>query len=48
MVEERRMRRSSSSALRAFVGTMAMFVVLLAGTFVIILLEHYLENFKSH
>jgi hypothetical protein len=25
-----------------------MFVVLLAGTFCIILLEHYLENFKSH
>ncbi len=42
------MRRSSSSALRAFVGTLGLFVVLLRGTFVIILLEHYLENFKSH
>jgi len=46
--EERRMRRSSSSSVRALVGTLIMFVVLLAGTFCIILLEHYLENFKSH
>ena len=49
--EERRMqqrRRGGSSAVRAFVGTMIMFVVLLAGTFCVILLEHYLENFKSH
>jgi hypothetical protein len=42
------MRRSTSSNLRALVGTLAMFVVLLGGTFCIILLEHYLENFKSH
>jgi len=41
-------RRSSSSSVRALVGTLIMFVVLLAGTFCIILLEHYLENFKSH
>jgi hypothetical protein len=50
-VEERRMRRStsrSSSAVRAFVGTMFWFVVLMLGTFIVILLEHYLENFKSH
>jgi len=38
----------SSSSVRAFVGTLIMFVVLLAGTFCFILLEHYLENFKSH
>ncbi|MDB5113283.1 MAG: hypothetical protein JWL78_353 [Chloroflexi bacterium] len=42
------MRRGTSSTVRAFVGTMVMFVVLLIGTFVVILLEHYLENFKSH
>jgi hypothetical protein len=42
------MRRGTSSTVRAFVGTMGMFVVLLMGTFVVILLEHYLENFKSH
>jgi len=41
-------RSTRSSNLRAFVGTLVMFVVLLAGTFVFILLEHYLENFKSH
>jgi hypothetical protein len=49
--EERRMqkrRSSTSSTVRAFVGTLIMFVVLLAGTFCVILLEHYLENFKSH
>jgi hypothetical protein len=38
----------SSSTLRALVGTLSMFVVLLMGTFGVILLEHYLENFKSH
>jgi hypothetical protein len=42
------MRRGTSSTVRAVVGTTAMFVVLLMGTFVVILLEHYLENFKSH
>jgi hypothetical protein len=42
------MRRGTSSTVRAFVGTVVMFVVLLIGTFVVILLEHYLENFKSH
>ena len=43
-------RRSSgtSSSVRALIGTLIMFAVLLAGTFCIILLEHYLENFKSH
>lgn len=41
-------RRSTSSAVRTLIGTLVMFVVLLAGTFVFILLEHYLENFKSH
>jgi hypothetical protein len=40
--------RRSSSVMRGLVGTLSVFVVLLAGTFVIILLEHYLENFKSH
>jgi hypothetical protein len=41
-------RSGTSSSVRAFIGTLIMFVVLLAGTFCIILLEHYLENFKSH
>jgi hypothetical protein len=42
------MRRGTSSTLRTLVGTLAMFVVLLGGTFIVVLLEHYLENFKSH
>ncbi len=49
--EQRHMRRSTSrtsSTARAFVGTLAWFLILLMGTFVVILLEHYLENFKSH
>jgi hypothetical protein len=41
-------RSGTSSTVRALVGTLVMFAVLLAGTFCIILLEHYLENFKSH
>ena len=45
-MQQRRSTRSSN--LRALVGTLVMFVVLLAGTFFFILLEHYLENFKSH
>ena len=33
---------------RSLLGTLIMFVVLLSITFVFILGEHYLENFKSH
>ncbi|MEO8897193.1 MAG: hypothetical protein ABI352_06360 [Candidatus Dormibacter sp.] len=33
---------------RNLLGTTAMFVVLLLVCVVIVLLEHYLENFKSH
>jgi hypothetical protein len=40
--------RRSSSFLRGLAGTLSVFVVLLIGTFGIILVEHYLENFKSH
>jgi hypothetical protein len=40
------MRRSST--VRDLIGTLVVFVLLLAGTFVLILGEHFLENFKSH
>jgi len=40
--------RRSSSVMRGIVGTLSVFIVLLAGTFCVILLENYLENFKSH
>jgi len=33
---------------RDVIGTAAFFVVLCLGTFVIMLLEHFLDNFKSH
>ena len=33
---------------RDLLGTVIMFVVLVAVCVVIVLLEHYLENFKSH
>jgi hypothetical protein len=34
--------------LRDLLGTLMMFLVLLSLCTVIILIEHYLENFKSH
>ena len=37
-----------SSTKRDIVGTLVMFLLLLAGTFVFILGEKFLENFKSH
>ena len=37
-----------SSTKRDIIGTLFMFVLLLAGTFVFILGEKFLENFKSH
>jgi hypothetical protein len=37
-----------SSTRRDIIGTAVMFMLLLAGTFVIILGEKFLENFKSH
>jgi hypothetical protein len=40
------MRRSTFA--RDLLGTLAMFVALLMLTFLFILGEHYLENFKSH
>lgn len=33
---------------RNLIGTTVMFLVLVAVCVVIVLLEHYLENFKSH
>lgn len=36
------------SRTRDVIGTLLVFVVLLAGTFVFILGEKFLENFKSH
>jgi len=40
------MRRSST--IRDLIGTLIVFVLLLAGTFVFILGEKFLENYKSH
>lgn len=40
------MRRRSFA--RDLLGTIAMFVALIIVCVLIILLEHYLENFKSH
>lgn len=37
-----------SSTVRSIIGTIAVFVLLVGGTFVIILGEKFLENFKSH
>lgn len=34
--------------IRDTIGTAAVFVVLCVGTFVIMLGEHFLDNFKSH
>jgi hypothetical protein len=37
-----------SSTRRDIIGTFLMFLLLVAGTFVFILGEQFLENFKSH
>jgi hypothetical protein len=37
-----------SSTRRGIIGTATMFLLLVAGTFVFILGEKFLENFKSH
>jgi len=40
------MRRSST--VRDVVGTLCVFLLLVAGTFIFIVGEKFLENFKSH
>lgn len=37
-----------SSTIRDIIGTLAIFGLLIVGTFVFILAEKFLENFKSH